>query len=68
MGTWGVHSFDNDLARDWAGVFRTAGLGHVEATLRVAEAADRLDADTATLVVAAADGVAVTLGQSTAQR
>ncbi|MCQ6552839.1 DUF4259 domain-containing protein [Streptomyces sp. C10-9-1] len=63
MGTWDVGPFGNDTAADWCGDLDDASpdarRGMVRDTLaRAADAADRLDAETADEAVAAAAPVA----------
>ena len=61
MGAWGVDSFGNDDAADWAWTLDESNdLAVVEATLARAdvEAEDSLDASVASMAIAAADAVA----------
>ena len=66
MGTWGVHSFDNDDAVEWAGSYRSMGLSLAGSTIQVARediADGNLTADIATRAIAAAEAVALALGR-----
>ncbi len=61
MGTWGVDSFGNDDAADWAWTLDdSSDLAIVEATLASADlgAEDYLDASVASTAIAAAEAVA----------
>lgn len=60
MGTWGVESFENDTAADWACDFKEAGdLTLVEKSLdATAEEQDYLDSDLAAEAIAACEVLA----------
>ncbi len=66
MGTWGVHSFDNDDAKEWAAAYREMGLAVAKSTIDVALGDLRnggLPADLASRAIAAAEAVAYALGR-----
>ncbi len=66
MGTWGVHSFENDDARAWAQAYREMGLFVAKSTLEVAIGDFKgggLQADVAARAVAAVEAVAFVLGR-----
>lgn len=63
MGTWGVHSFDNDVAMDWATEAALGGRDALAAALEAVLGADELDADLVAQGLAAAEVVASTLGR-----
>ena len=70
MGTWGVHSFENDDAVEWAAAYREMGLSVAASTLRVAiedHVNGTLTADIAARGVAAAEAVAYELGRGSAE-
>ncbi len=66
MATWGVHSFENDDAVEWAAAYRENGLAVAGSTLTVAlgdaENAN-LRADIATRAIAAVEAVGFALGR-----
>ncbi|MGE0493073.1 MAG: DUF4259 domain-containing protein [Vulcanimicrobiota bacterium] len=64
MGTWGVHSFQNDSACDWVlDLEDSEGLPFVEETLReVIDCRDYLEQPTAARAVAAAEALACLKG------
>ena len=64
MNTWGVHSFENDCAVDWAAGFKSEGLPIAVDTMRFVasqQANGLMDADQAARGVAAVEAVAYTL-------
>ncbi len=66
MGTWGVHSFDNDDAMEWAAAYQQMGLPVAASTLEVAMSDFQdgtLTADIACRAVAAVEAVAYALGR-----
>jgi hypothetical protein len=63
MGTWGVNSFDNDAARDWAAEAAPGGREALSAVIEAVFDADRLDADLVTRGIAAAEVVAALMGR-----
>jgi len=63
MGTWGVNSFDNDVAMDWAAEASLGGRDALSAALEAALEADELDADLMAQALAAAEVVASALGR-----
>lgn len=66
MGTWGVHSFENDDAVDWAAAYREMGLGVAKSTIDVALGDlqnGALAADLSCRAIAAAEAVAFALGR-----
>ncbi len=70
MGTWGVHSFDNDDAVEWAAAYRNMGLDVAASTLSVAindHVSDSLDAGTTCRGIAAVEAVAFALGRGSAE-
>jgi len=69
MGTWGVHSFDNDDATAWAEAYREMGLDVAKSTIDVALGDlqnGALSADLAARAIAAAEAVAFALGRGSA--
>ena len=65
MGTWGVHSFENDDAREWSEAYREMGLAVAKSTIEVAlgdHANNGLTADVACRAVAAVEAVALATG------
>ena len=67
MGTWGVHSFENDDAMEWAAAYRERGMPVVSGTLEVALQDfddDKLTVDIACRALAAIEAVAMVLGLS----
>lgn len=61
MGAWGSGSFENDAALDWAAGVRS--IDDVRAPFDRLKAADYVDADLASEVVAAAETVAMLMGR-----
>ena len=69
MGTWGVHSFENDDAVEWAAAYREMGLSVAASTIRIAledHANNRLSADIAARGIAAVEAIAHALGRGSA--
>lgn len=68
MGTWGVHSFENDDATEWAAAYRDMGLSVAKSTIDVAMGdlqGGGLPADLAFRAIAACEAVAFALGRGT---
>lgn len=68
MATWGVHSFENDDAKEWAAAYREMGLFVAKSTMEVALGDFKngaLQADVAARAVAAVEAVAFALGRGT---
>lgn len=66
MGTWGYHSFENDVALDWlGGALGARGVSAISDALDAAlnDDADMLDADTAQTGIAAVEALAIALGR-----
>lgn len=66
MGTWGVHSFENDDAVEWAAAYCEMGLDVAASTLHVAledHSNNRLSSGIAARAVAAVEAVAFALGR-----
>lgn len=66
MGTWGVHSFENDDALEWAAAYRDMGLPLAQSTIEVAigdHVNGTLTADIAARALAAVEAVALALGR-----
>lgn len=66
MGTWGVHSFENDVAQEWAAAYREMGLSVAKSTIEIAladHANNALTADLSCRAVAAVEAVACALGR-----
>ena len=63
MGSWGPHSFDNDVAMDWVARFRACGPEEMWAALEaVTRGGERPEADAVSAAIAAAEGVALAAG------
>ena len=59
MGAWGVLAFDNDTANDWASELEASDdLSIVESAFRELDEADYLDADVASIALAACEVIA----------
>ena len=70
MGTWGVHSFENDDAVEWAAAYREMGLPVAESTIQIAlsdHSNNSLTSDLACRAIAAVEAVAFTLGRGSAE-
>lgn len=70
MATWGVHSFENDDAKEWAAAYREMGLFVAKSTMEVALGDVKnaaLRADVAARAVAAVEAVAFALGRGSAE-
>ena len=66
METWGPHSFDNDVAKDWAAAYRDMGLTVAKSTIDVAlgdAQNNALSADLSCRAIAAAEAVAFAAGR-----
>ena len=66
MEPWGVHSFENDDAREWANAYREMGLFVAKSTMEVALGDFKnsgLQADVAARAVAAVEAIAYALGR-----
>ncbi len=70
MGTWGVHSFENDDAKEWCQAYREMGLPVAGSTLDVALgdfSNGALSAGIAARAIAAIEAVAFALGRGSAE-
>ncbi|MDJ1007176.1 MAG: DUF4259 domain-containing protein [Paracoccaceae bacterium] len=66
MATWGVHSFENDDAVEWAAAYREMGFDLAASTIRIALedfSNNRLSASIGTRAIAAVEAVAQALGR-----
>ncbi len=70
MGTWGVHSFENDDAVEWAAAYREMGLPVAQSTIQIAlsdHSNNGLTAELACRAIAAVEAVAFALGRGSAE-
>ncbi len=69
MSVWGVHSFENDDAVEWAAAYRDMGLSLAGSTIKIAisdHVDNKLSASIGFRAVAAVEAVALALGRGTA--